>query len=442
MPALREHLSAPGLLKTVRGAFKRVRDHRSAERIDVPLVDTLMSGLAVFGLKYASLLAFDKDRFDPVIANNLHNLYGVERAPCDTQLREIIDPVDPYALRPAYKAVFAKLQDGKALVPFRFIDDSYLISLDGTGYFSSLNVNCENCCVKQSSSGTTTYYHQMLGAVLVHPDQKQVIPFAPEPILKQDGATKNDCEMNAVKRLIPALRTDHPFLKITLLGDSLFAKAPIINLAKSHGMGFIFNAKPGDHKALFLAFEDADSIGAVSSLKITQDGISHEFRFINELPINESNPDVLVNFLLYTESKPDRTTTFSWVTDLNLSNENVFKIMKGGRARWRIENETFNTLKNQGYQFEHNFGHGYKNLSTNFVFLMMLAFLIDQAQELCCPVFREIVTLAGQRKYLWERIRSYFLVTFIESWECLFAEILQRLRARLERLKLLNPNTC
>ena len=65
-------------------------------------------------------------------------------------------------------------------------------------------------------------------------------------------------------------------------------------------------------------------------------------------------------------------------------------MVRGGRARWKIENETFNTLKNQGYQFGHNFGHGKQNLSTIFVMLMMLAFLVDQTQELCCPLFQAV----------------------------------------------------
>ena len=430
MVALREHLSAPGLLRSVRGSFKRVPDHRAASRVGVTLPDALMSGLAIFGMKYPSLLAFDEDRADPIIGANLTNLYGVERVACDTQVREILDPVEPDTLRGAFKSVFAKLQDGKALKPYRFLEDSYLVSLDGTGYFSSTKVHCENCCVKESSTGTISYYHQMLGAVLVHPDQKQVIPFAPEPILKQDGATKNDCEQNATKRLLPALRNDHPFLKITLLGDSLFAKAPTIRLAAGLSMSYIFNAKPGDHKSLFLLFEDAVSIGAVEHVEVNEGLVNHSFEFINDVPLNDSNTDVLVNFLIYTETRPDKTTTFSWVTSHVITRDNVFEIMKGGRARWHIENETFNTLKNQGYQFEHNFGHGYKNLSTVFAYLMMIAFLVDQTQELCCQVFREIAKLAGSRRNLWEKLRSYFFVTVFESWEQLLTTLLTRFQAR------------
>ena len=84
---------------------------------------------------------------------------------------------------------------------------------------------------------------------------------------------------------------------------------------------------------------------------------------------------------------------FAWVTDLPIQESTVMELMRAGRARWRIENETFNTLKNQGYSFEHNFGHGEKQLSTVFAYLMMLAFLIDQIQQRCCRVFQ---TRAGE----------------------------------------------
>jgi hypothetical protein len=74
---------------------------------------------------------------------------------------------------------------------------------------------------------------------------------------------------------------------------------------------------------------------------------------------------------------------------LPLKLENVYEIMRAARSRWKIENETFNTLKNQGYHFEHNSGHGYENLCSVMTMLMMLAFLIDQVQQLCCKVYQK-----------------------------------------------------
>ena len=427
----REHLSAPGLLKTVRNSFSSVKDWRQTREPDISISDALMSGIAVFGMKYSSLLQFDSQKVDPIISSNLRNLYGVDQSPCDTRLREILDPIDPNHLRPAFKALFARLQDGKALLPFRFIDESYLVSIDGTGFFSSHEVHCENCCVKKSHDGTVTYYHQMLGAVMVHPSQKQVIVLAPEAIIKQDGVTKNDCEINAAKRLLTAIRRDHPFLNITLLGDGLFSNAPMIRQALEAKMGFIFGAKPGDHKSLFASLEDVKNIGAQSSLEHVEGDTIHHFRFMNDVPLNDANPDLLVNVLVYSETRRGKSTTFSWVTHIRLNKDNVYQIMKGGRARWRIENETFNTLKNQGYQFEHNFGHGYRNLSTVFAYLMLLAFLIDQVQELCCPAFQRLLKKEGRRKYAWEKMRSFFLLITAENWEFFYSCLIYGYKANI-----------
>jgi hypothetical protein len=104
----------------------------------------------------------------------------------------------------------------------------------------------------------------------------------------------------------------------------------------------------------------------------------------------------------------DKVQHFSWVTDIRVSKRNVYHLMRGGRARWKIENETFNTLKNQGYNFEHNYGHGEQHLSVVFAMLMMLAFLVDQTQQLCCALFRAVWAKLGSKRLLWERMRALF----------------------------------
>ncbi len=122
----------------------------------------------------------------------------------------------------------AQLQRGKGLEGFAYLDGHYLLSLDGTGYFSSSTIHCPQCGEKHHRNGTITYYHQMLGAVLVHPDRSEVFPLAPEPILKRDGARKNDCERDAAKRLLTDLRREHPHLKLIVIEDGLASNAPHI----------------------------------------------------------------------------------------------------------------------------------------------------------------------------------------------------------------------
>ena len=184
----RKHLSAPGLFNTIYCQFSKIPDNRNSTRnIAISLTDHLMSGLAVFSLKCPSLLDFDKNRSDTAVAQNLRDLYHVTTPPCDTYLRERLDQVNPDYLRPAFKKVFASFQRGKGLEEFEFLNGHVLISGDGTGQFSSGKISCPHCCKKENRNGTTTYYHQMFGACIVHPDKKNVIPLCPEVILNQDG---------------------------------------------------------------------------------------------------------------------------------------------------------------------------------------------------------------------------------------------------------------
>src|SRR2546422_1227069 len=222
-PKGRKHLCADALFRLLHAHFATIADD-DVDEVEIPLADALMSAFAMFSLKAPSLLAFDKQRAE----GNLKTIYGIERAPCDTRMRERLDPVSPESLRPSFTLVFRQLQRGKALEPMVFLDGHYLVALDGTGYFSSNTIHCDSCLHKEHRNGSITYYHQMLGAAIIHPDFREVIPLMPEPIVKQDGTEKNDCERNAAKRFITKLRHDHPHLKFIITEDALSSNAPHI----------------------------------------------------------------------------------------------------------------------------------------------------------------------------------------------------------------------
>jgi hypothetical protein len=421
-PRLRQQLSAPGLLKTIRHSFAKVVDHRR-EASPIGLSDALMSGLAVFGLKYPSLLKFDEARNEAVIRSNLQSLYGVGQAPCDTQLRTILDGVDPGQLRPAFRKVHRHLQRHKALEGYRFLDGHYLVSIDGTGQFASSAISCPECCVKQTRSGQC-YYHQLLAAVLVHPDLATVLPLAPEAITRQDGTTKNDCERNAAKRLLEQVRKDHPQLKLIVVEDALSGNGPHLELLQSLNLRYIIGVKEGDHAALFEAVQAKFEAGECQEWEYTdKHGVEHGYRFVNDLPLNKTYPHLRVNFLEYWQIDGERPQLFSWITDFTLTEANVKTIARGGRARWKVENETFNTLKNQGYHLEHNYGHGQQHLATVFAFLMMLAFLVDQVQEHSCRLFQAARGRFRSRTSLWERLRTLFTGFYVPDWKTLWEAI-------------------
>lgn len=419
MTTLRKHLSLSNLLSIARKSFSIT--HNPIDKSISP-VDCLMSGLAVFQLKYPSLLQFDKTREEINVKQNLRSLYDIKNIPSDTHMRRVLDEISPKQLRKSFKKIFSLLQRGKAMEEYRYLNGYYLLALDGTGQYASNNVKCEECCEKHHRNDTVEYYHQMLGAVIIHPNNKIVIPLAPEPITKQDGATKNDCERNAAKRLLTDIRREHPHLKLIVTEDALASNGPHIDLIKSLNMSFILGVKPDGNKFLF----DWTAQGYATHEVIDDAGITHQFRFFNDAPLNDTQFDTKVNFLWYREIHPSgKIQIFSWITDFLLTKDNVMKIMKGGRARWKIENETFNTLKNQGYNFEHNYGHGNKHLCSVFTMLMLLSFLIDQAQELCCAVYKAARKATRVKYALWEIMRSLFKIFVWNSWEEFFMAIIK-----------------
>src|SRR3989454_987554 len=420
-PKQRKHLCADALFGLVHNSFANIPDRRGDDA-GLTLPDALMSAFAMFSLKSPSLLAFDKQRAE----GNLGTVYGITRAPCDTHMRERLDPVSPALLRPSFTRVFRQLQRGKVLEAMVFLNGYYLLALDGTGYFSSPTIHCASCLHKVHRNGAITYAHQMLGAALIHPDKREVIPLMPEPIIKQDGTAKNDCERNAAKRFIAKLRQDHPHLKFIITEDSLSSNAPHIETLHDHGCHYILGVKEGDHASLFQQVQVAEQAGRVTyyNRHDRAAGVVHRFRFVNDVPLNASRADVRVNFIEYWEMGKDKVQSFSWVTDLRVSKRNVYKLMRGGRARWKIENETFNTLKNQGYHFEHNYGHSEQHLSVVFATLMMLAFLVDQTQQLCCAWFQAVWAKLGSKRLLWERMRALFYDYAFASMRQLFEALL------------------
>jgi hypothetical protein len=241
-PQVRKHLSADALFRLVHRGFDPIPDHRPADA-DISLTDALMSAFAMFSLKAPSLLAFDKERAE----GNLHTLYGIQRVPCDTHMREILDPMSPQVLRPVFTSVCRQWQRGKALEAMTFLDDHYLLALDGTGYFSSKTMHCASCLQKVHRHGSITSFHQLLGAAIIHPDLRAVIPLMPEPIVKHEGTDKNDGERHAAKRFVAKLRQDHPHLKFIVTEDSLRSNAPHIATLQAYGLHYILGIKEGDH---------------------------------------------------------------------------------------------------------------------------------------------------------------------------------------------------
>lgn len=209
--------------------------------------------------------------------------------------------------------------------------------------------------------------------------------------------------------------------------DSLSANGPHVKLLKELSFSYSIVVKPDAQAARFEEVQNrvcADQVAEFEELG--KDGVGRGYRFTNAIALNKAHPEVLVNDLEYWARRKGKEHNFSWSTDIDLTRAKVYFVMRGGRARCKIENEPFNTLPPQGYQGEHNYGHGEKQLAPVCAMLMMLACLVDQVQPFCCSLFTAARQKLRSRTWLWDKIRGLFTEYFIESWESLWLAIIYK----------------
>ncbi len=414
------------LINEISDIFEKIPDNRMANKVKYSLRDTLMSGLAMMYFQDPSLLQFSQNMQNEFEAQNLDSLFGIKKIPSETQMRENSDNTPTEELIKVFPAIVNLLAKTEHLKKFKVLDDYYLLVIDGSEYFSSNKIQCTGCLKKNSSNNKKERYsHQILQVALIHPDMRQVIPLAPEPIKNSDGTEKQDIEMNAAKRIIRRLRKTYPKMKIMIGGDGLFSKQPLIEDIKSLEMSYLFVAKPDDHKVMYRMIENRDKIGKVhEKIVIDEKNNVHTYRWTNQIDLNGNKENIKVNYFeyeLFNSEKDKVTYKNSWVTDIIVSPDNIVELVKCGRARWKIENETFNTLKNQGYHIEHNYGHGKKYLSNNFFVLNLIAFLIHQIFELTDELYQMCRVKIGTRLELYNKMRSFLYIKIFEDWsELLF----------------------
>lgn len=411
------------LIDILTSQFKQVPSAKKSSDTAITTTDCLLSAFAMFNLKLPSLLKFDekfRDKENTTEAENLKNLFKINTVPSDTYMREILDDVSPKEMNNSF-LILQNYSEQKGLYKkYDFLGGYKLIAIDGTEFFNSNEIKCSHCMTKKHKNGTTSYHHQALGCVMVHPDMNQVLPFLPEFICNEDGYNKNDCEINSGKRLIERLRTDCPNLNGIIIADSLFSNAPFIDIILEKNFHYILGVKPGNHSYLFDCLPVYEKENLIQKYSMKNDEFEYHFSYINNIWLNSTGKNS-VNYIQLVEiDKKGNKKLFSWVTDFIIDNNNCIEISRGGRTKWHIENQTFNTLKNQGYQFEHNFGHGKNNLCNVFAITMFLAFFVDQIQELTCQFFQSAINTHHARYCFWEKFKAAFSYFIITSWDLFF----------------------
>lgn len=419
------------LIQILRNQLNNLPDCRVGKNKKYELSDVVLAAFSVFFTQSPSFLEHQRFMNKKKGKDNALSLFSLTEIPSDNQIRKLLDPIPAQKIFDAFTITHQRFNKSKIINQFKYFNNQILVALDGTEYFTSQKIFCPNCNCREHKNGTKTYYHQVIMQVLVSPEKTQVINFAPEFIKKQDGNCKQDCENNAIKRWLLSNPIDKKKDEITLLGDDLYSRQPICKLALAQGYNFIFVAKPTSHQTLYEWVEYLEKNGEVNSYQYKKyekgKKLIYHCRYINNIPLREKEPSLFVNWYeveIKEEGKDKVIYHNSFITNHELKDEIIDKLISSGRTRWKVENEGYNILKNQGYNLEHNFGHGQNNLSEILLSLNLLAFLFHNILDLVNIEYQQTRLSLGTRKSFFNDIKALLKYIYFKSWSELFIFII------------------
>jgi hypothetical protein len=369
-------------------------------------------------MQSASFLAFQRALEKGHGRSNCQSLFGIEKIPSDNYIRDMLDAADPALLQPCFERLEQLLAAPPLRAAFGRLGERTLIAWDGTEYFCSQKLGCPHCLRRKRANGTIESYHTMLAATAVAPGHSKVVPLFPEFIAPQDGAEKQDCERNAVKRWHGKHGERLRPLRPVYLGDDLFACQPIVKMLADSGDDFIFTAKQTSHKALYDFIDGAEPERHVETIRKGKAVETRRYRWIEGVPLRDGKDAALANWIGFEIFDRNGRVKYSiaWVTSLPVNQHSVAEIAACGRARWKIENETFNVMKNHGYELEHNFGHGETFLAMTLAALNLLAFAWHSALDLIEPKWQAARHAAAKRSTFFAHILTLTTYIVFPSW--------------------------
>jgi hypothetical protein len=403
--------------------FDQIPEHREGANKQYSLKDAGMGAFSVFFTQSPSFLAHQRTMKQTKGKSNAESVFGMGKVPSDNQIRALLDPIEPSSFDGMYYEVLAGLKESGKLKQFGSYRNKLLIPIDGTWYFSSKKISCDNCNHKTNSDGSVTHYHAAITPIIAKAGKNQVIALPQEFIWPQDGHEKQDCERAAAKRWIGKHAGQFDEWQVTISGDDLFSNQPFCELLLNSKCNFILVCKPDSHIELYRWIDFLEAQGEVGHLsQRSWNGRYAEiyaYRYVNQVPIRGGAEALKANWCELTITREDTQDIIyrnSFITNFSLSEETVKPIVRDGRAHWKIENENNNILKTKGYHLEHSFGHGTQFLAATLISLNILAFLFHTVFDLVDIQYQQLRLALGTRKTFFNDIRALTRYMLFDNW--------------------------
>ena len=433
------------LLLSFRETASTLPDPRTGSNTQYSVADAAACAFAPFFFQDPSFLAFQRRMEKSRARSNCRSLFGVHKIPCDNTIRSLLDGASPHAFDPLFPLCLETLDRHAALDDFRRLDNRLLVALDGIEFHKSYKIKCDCCSTRHvGQAQTPQYFHSMVCPAVVADGHNRVLPLMPAFIQPRHDpaasdtdlsgqARKQDCERNAAKRWISRYLNNLGTYLPILLGDDLYCCHPLCQLVLQHGADFIFVCKPASHKCLhdFLHESLYHSSGWLPVRNAKRQLTFHRYRWQSGVPVRDGADAVTGTWIEFTIRRrtPDgqgwKQTYFNTCfTSLEVTPDNVAEIARAGRARWKIENEVFNCLSNQGYHLKHNFGHGSDGLANLLVVLNLLAFAFHSVLDSLRGLWRRARTELVTRRDFFRDLKTLTKYHFFPHWTALLETLL------------------
>lgn len=300
----------------------------------------------------------------------------LEEIPDWQTIQDVIEQLDYNEFDEIRKYMFNALLRSKMFDRFRY-DGCIQLIVDATG-LTSLDYNLNGNCLTKTRDGKTKYYKYVLeakvcfGNIVISLDNEWI-----ENSNLNNENQKQDCEINAFKRMAKRIKRIYPKLKFIITGDALYATTPMIKICKDNNWHYIFNLKKDRLKNVYESFED--------NINYENEVTKDNYYLSSGIIFNDN----ILNAFRYIETIDNKTTIFNYISDLKINNYNISEIVSLGRKRWKIENEGFNMQKNGTFNISHLCSRFENALKIHYLFIQ-IAHTIRQLLEYGSILLKEM----------------------------------------------------